>query len=404
MSHLQNSSNRISSEQLALIEARQLGYLVDNLNFDTRVLRSRSRFQRVRDALRFSPKPIVLPPKLNHFIRDKNILGKALSFEDLTSIAFDNHTMADFSIADFNRMIPDFKGDANSLPVFLKRCETFHNTLNDASKAKFLSHLIFKLSGKAFTIFESRKYDDWPTLKKDLSEGIKITKSTSALQSELLTMKQQENQSCKDFADEIKEKLREMHELLINNFQHPEVISSFKSEHEKLAVRTFREGLKPPLKYRIVSCDAKSLDEIIRKALEEEPFVRVQKLSTEISGPSETTSNNFRQAEKTTFFKPQRGRNSQNSFFLNQNSNWSHRPSNFGSNNFRSHLSSNNSFDRNNTKNFSNSNNFESSNRSFHNNGKNKLICLRCGRRGHSVDTCYAKLSPQLANNDSIAE
>lgn len=39
--------------------------------------------------------------------------------------------LVNFSVADFNRMIPEFKGDSKTLLVFLKRCDTFHDTLND---------------------------------------------------------------------------------------------------------------------------------------------------------------------------------------------------------------------------------------------------------------------------------
>lgn len=76
--------------------------------------------------------------------------------------------MAQFSIADFNRVIPEFKGDTIQLPIFIKRCDAYRSTLDEPGKVSFLSHLIFKLSGKAFSIFDDKKYDDWPNLKADL--------------------------------------------------------------------------------------------------------------------------------------------------------------------------------------------------------------------------------------------
>lgn len=54
-------------------------------------------------------------------------------------------------------------------------------------------------------------------------------------------------------------------------------MTSFRAEHEKIAIRTFKEGLPTPLKFRIVNYEAKTLDEILKKTLELEPFVGISK-------------------------------------------------------------------------------------------------------------------------------
>lgn len=93
--------------------------------------------------------------------------------------------MAKFLIADFNRVIPEFKGDSTNLSVFIKRCDTFNNSLDPEGKTLFLSNLIYKLGGKAFLIYESKPHADWAALKADLIERLKVTRSASALQREL---------------------------------------------------------------------------------------------------------------------------------------------------------------------------------------------------------------------------
>lgn len=102
-------------------------------------------------------------------------------------------------------------------------------------------------------------------LKKDLSEGIKVSKSASALQNELMHIVQKDDQSCKEFADEIKDKLRELSDITITQFDNNDVVKSFKCEHEKIAIRSFKEGLKPPLKYRIHNLETQTLDELVKK-------------------------------------------------------------------------------------------------------------------------------------------
>lgn len=104
-----------------------------------------------------------------------------------------------------------------------------------------------------------------------------MSKSTSALQNELMNLTQEYDKSAKDFADIIKEKLKELSDIIITHYDDDNVRKSFKIEHEKIAIRAFREGLRSPLKERIINFEAKTLDDLTRKAIEEEPFVKVLK-------------------------------------------------------------------------------------------------------------------------------
>lgn len=119
---------------------------------------------------------------------------------------------------------------------------------------------------KAFTIFESKKYDELAPLKKDLPEGIKVT---SALQNELMHLSQGDHQSCKESADNLHEKLRDICEILRNSFQNEEIISSFKIESAMQEERIKEWGPKAISKYRILNYGAESVDELVKKVVEE---------------------------------------------------------------------------------------------------------------------------------------
>lgn len=177
-----------------------------------------------------------------------------------------------FSLADFNRTIPEYKGEVVTLRVFIKRCDVFHEMLNDDGKDSFVSALIFKLGGKAFSIYENKAYEEWSALRKDLIDGIQTNKSPPALQNELMQMRQGFGKTVTQFVDALREKLRELDERLMTEYEHKEVRKSFKKEHEKIAIRALKEGLNQPLRDRIVAFESDSLDAVVKKALEEEPF------------------------------------------------------------------------------------------------------------------------------------
>lgn len=402
---------KITSEEINLKEARKLGHVAELGDLNTKVLRSQRRLDVVSTPTCKSVVPIPLQPKrignLKSIRPEQTILFKKLSFEDIAeeiSIPRD-FTMAGFTIADFNRVIPEFKGDSSHLPVFLRRCDTFHDSLNDAGKASFLSHIIFKLSGKAFLIFEDKQYNDWPTLKSDLLEGIKVSKSASAVQNELVNLSQQASQSAKEFSETIKEKLKELSDIIKSQYDNAEVIKSFRIEHEKIAIRAFKEGLRPPLKYRVVNFEPKSLDEIVKKAVEEEPYVAVLKSSLDTKETDKPRPDNNlvdgNWREGRTQFQNSRQYQQHERFnnFNNNRRGW--RPNRYS--NARPATPFNNWRESNN--NYSNRRNDE---RFPRREEKQTRYCIRCHRNGHTSDTCYAKLdqdnNKESPNVDNLSQ
>ncbi len=254
----------------------------------------------------------------------------------------------------------------------MKRCDTFHDDLNDAGKQQFVSKLIYKLGGKAFIIYESKRYVDWVSLKKDLLEGIKVSKSLSALQNELMSMSQPFDKSAKEFADMIKEKLKELTDVTILQYDNTAVVTSFKDEHEKIAIRAFREGLRSPLKERVVNYDAHTSDALIKKAIEEEPFVKVNKLSTDLYEglrirPYQNGENTYGNNRNMSPPAPYRNWNKGRQFH--------ERGPNMG------RINRGNRFDS------------GMGNGNFGGGNFNVMICTRCNRKGHMKENCFARVN-----------
>lgn len=330
--------------------------------------------------------------------------------------------MANFTVSDFSRMIPEFKGDSQSLLIFLKRCDTFHNSLSADGKKSFLSYLVFKLRDNAMTIYESKAYVTWDALRKDLLDGIKVSKSHDALLTELMSMTQGSDESAKEFSDSIREKLKELNDLIKAQNTNPDVVTSMKSNFEKTSIRTFREGLKPPLKYRVMNFEATTLDEITKKAVEEEPFVKVAKSSLENKGvlvsdtPKENDyvrfskpwyrNNNFPRKNQYPFrpnrFGPQR-------HFSRQS--WTDNPSvektlasmNISTNDRDNHHDNLRNGDQ------QRNGNSRTFNSPFNNFARNTFqqsdrVCLRCNRRGHTLESCFANLNKPNVQGHSTAQ
>lgn len=401
--------NKITKEQVDPSEARKLGHLVEYGTLNYKSLRSGTILKtfltpKGKPSTEKSNQKSNKPPPSSRLSFINSALRRTLSFEDIQT-TFDEflqeENMSNFTVSDFSKMIPEFRGDSQSLLIFLKRCDTFHDSLKPECHKAFLDYLVFKLRDNAMTIYESKAYQPWAVLRKDLLDGIKVQKSSDALLTELMSMTQEENQSAKEFSDKIREKLKELNDLTKSQNAEPQVVTTLKSNFERTAIRTFREGLKPPLKYRIINFEATTLDAITKKAIEEKPFVRVTKSSTDTEKNlnrnsinnkenvnyfrrrqfSSNRPNNFRQPQQ--FFQ----RNWQNAPILEKNfasmnfsDNWRNRPQANHFNQNQPSTSTPNPFYRNNNYN----------NRNFQN---TDISCLRCNRKGHTKDTCYVRMN-----------
>lgn len=344
--------------------------------------------------------------------------------------------MAKFEIATFNRIIPEYKGDTESLNIFLRRCDTYHSSLTPKGKKMFLDNLIYKLVGRAFIIYDAKPPTDWKTLKADLSNGIGDKKSIATLQNELLALKQKPEQTATEFAEIIRNTLKKLTDKITELYDDDEnVKQSFYTEHEKMAVRAFKEGLLPPLKYRVLNSHETSFEKVRQFALEEEPFTKkmsnnlsnTQSYSNQSKSPNisynkaqnenpESSKDNESNRKYTQFNNMPRGNpfNQQTNPFRNtynqpsrqysypprqytdnyhrQPNNYSQQPRPYGNNSNQQHPMN---YNRQHQQ-FHSNNFYPTRNTAPYNAQENKLNipieCTRCGKRGHTKDTCYVKL------------
>lgn len=403
---------RVSSSINTNRELRNLGPLIDLHDLPPRYHRSGRAFLSIPNRPQISSSIPNLPAINSEPNSSTNSLNRINSirrhsFDDLISniSTMSNHEeefqednglldhfaenepdLQPFNRTEFYRFMTPYRGDAKGLPIFIRRAEAFIYNLTPLGKRQFLSHLIFKLEGKAFTIYESQTYHSWDTLKRALQSGIKVPKSPSALQTELMNMRQIPSISAKHFADQIKEKLRELNDVIESTYDNQDVLDSFRTEFMRVAIRTYREGLLPPLKFRIQNFDAYSLDELVRKTVEEEPFVKVITSSLDDANNEPSSSNNSRQVsrwQQNNF--SQRNNSQSNRNFMNQNPRFQRANS----------FNRNNDFYNNNQRNFANntSQNNPSNNNFQHQQNRNdtKMTCTRCNRVGHRVENCYVR-------------
>lgn len=89
---------------------------------------------------------------------------------------------------------------------------------------------------------------------------------------DLTSVKQIRNQTVQDYANIVQDKLSDILEKMMSDHSSQDARSSFQSEYTKIAIRAFKEGLLPSIKARVVTASAKTLDEIMRIAVEEAQF------------------------------------------------------------------------------------------------------------------------------------
>lgn len=185
--------------------------------------------------------------------------------------------------------------------------------------------------------------------------------------------------------------------IIIASYADDIVRTSFKIKHEKIPIRAFREGLKSPLKERIINFEAKTLEELTKKAIEEEPFVNVLKPSTVTTDDGDNTNETSFWERKNHRFNNGRFNNSnynQTNSFARRN--WrDYSDENNQNRNFNFQQRNGNPFQRNGFHDMRSMNTMDVRSGNFNkfdNKNTEVKICLRCNKRGHNSDTCYVRL------------
>lgn len=178
-----------------------------------------------------------------------------------------------FDFVNFNAFVPKFDGKREDLDKFIQCCEIVHENLTAEEKIEFIKHVICKLQGSAYDTYNTQKWDSWEALRETLIKRFSKHKPMETIQSELRQITQNRGENIASFADRLKKKLSELdttaNEVKINGRSAE---AHFKLLNEKIAFRTFVEGLLPPIKFLIKARGYKNLSEAIEGSLQEEIY------------------------------------------------------------------------------------------------------------------------------------
>lgn len=331
----------------SIVDNNLLSNQIDKLDFLIRT--STPKLNRIHFDTSF--KTPILPvkslfseePRFNEF-REQTVLVKQLSFANNLSefVELGNffNMTTPFDISSFHKSVPEFDGNVDNLNRFLACCEHFHSNLGtDELRTTFLKSLVRKLVGRAFDFyFKKETWATWVELKSALKTYFSPTQSFEGFQIELCKSKQ-EKLSVREFGEKIEKILVEINKIS----NQIEVAGNnggefFKIQNEKLAIKSFLNGLNEPLKTILRSRKYNLVQDAIKDAIEIENDEALNKMqSINISDPKPVTKIESIQRETDSYWnKPNLGR---------------------------------------------------------------RVICFRCKQEGHTFRNCYANINSNFQNN-----
>lgn len=175
------------------------------------------------------------------------------------------------------KIIPEFDGNGQSgeLHKFIRCCELVYKPINtDPEKKKFLEFIPTRLCGLAYDITQYKEYKTWDELKLDLKCNFSKQRPHYQILNELMSSKQNRNESVRDFANRVEKLLANLNEVAITNFTDKdpseEAITAVKNGNNHTALKAFERGLNREIGVVIRACRFDKLKDAISKANEEE--------------------------------------------------------------------------------------------------------------------------------------
>lgn len=268
--------------------------------------------------------------------------------------------MTEFPFTNFHKSIPEFSGTNSELNRFIACCDLFNGELTtDPHRETFLKFLVKKFSGRAFDFYSKQTWANWLELKNALKKYFSSSQSFEGFQMQLSKQKQG-ILDVKKFAEKIQEILLEMNrissEITVANQTGTQF---FKAQNEKLAIKSFVNGLNEPIRGYLKSQTFTDLQAAIKSAIELESDEYLNKNFGNLlnSEPQSKPLICFKCNKTGHAASVCRGRF--------------------------------NSFNRNRFQNFSSNNNFGN----FRNRQNNNVTCFRCHKSGHTVPNCRVNIN-----------
>lgn len=177
--------------------------------------------------------------------------------------------MAQFNRHDF-KDIPEFRGDPRELPRFVLMVTRMHDSLDVANKVILFEKLASKLMDRAFELHTENVLRSWDTLKAELEGRFLIQRDPVVLIGELQRIYQGRGESVRNYACRISDKLATIKQATANRNVSAAAKLLFTEEHSRVALITFKNGLKDPLRTIVKAARDQTLQAAIVSAIDEE--------------------------------------------------------------------------------------------------------------------------------------
>lgn len=151
---------------------------------------------------------------------------------------------------DILSMVPQFDGNKQELPLFLKTAEMAMATTKQEDKEIALMMIIGKLNGKARNVVCTNLPNTWEQLKQMLKERFADTRNEACLLRDIAVAKQGQNEGYRHFYERISELLSIANTYIEDNESEPARMVK-KSMFDDLAFKTFLAGIKEPMGSRV---------------------------------------------------------------------------------------------------------------------------------------------------------
>lgn len=287
---------------------------------------------------------------------------------DSSSITENNIKMAKFDLVTAIKILPEFSGETKDLDNFLKITEIYEKSLKSEEKEnliEFIWHarLTQKARNKLATTSAPKTFAE---LKQKLQGVFKTSDTPQRIHTQLSHIKQH-NLRVKDYADKILALVENLNNLQITELgeSNREII---KQLNDGIALNTFQNGLKEPLKTTILAARCKTLTEAISLAEQTEKPIDDESRIFQFTNTKRTTWN-YRAHPKNK---------------INYNNNKFNYSRNTNNNGFNAKKYNNNNNNRNMRTN--NNNNNKNSNRNNNYNRNNRIHFLQDSGDDESTD------------------
>lgn len=177
--------------------------------------------------------------------------------------------MAEFDREDF-KLIPEFTGNPRDLPRFISLVSDMNDELADDQKPLLFRRLGLKLKDKSYQLYKDNEDQTWDSLKGELAASYLELRDSSILITEMQKISQGKNENVQRYADRMTRKLTEIKRANEVRYDTEAIRNAFNEEHSRIALNTFKDGLKDPLRILVKAARDDSLQAAIATAKEEE--------------------------------------------------------------------------------------------------------------------------------------